>query len=415
MTSKFILAALTAGLLLGAAPGVAFAADKPAAPKISSSVLKSLSAAQAANNKKDYPTAVAALADAKKVSDRTPYDDLMINRFSMSVHVGMGDLDAADVDAEAAADADPSVIPDADKSAVYRAALQLALRAKHNDKAAKYAKLYETTTPPPPASDMALIAQALYLGGDYAGAAALAQKNVDAANAAGRAPERNDLDVVLAAQVKQKDEAGAEKTLEMLVADYGQPEDWAQINGVALTTKGMRDIDYVYMGRLMFLQAGKVNPSDASLVGSTASRLAFYGDSVQAQKLGGTGFPDNTAKADADKKTMSAQIAAGNKQNGQYNVKLAEALYGYGMYPEAITAAQLAKSKGGATDPTEADMVIGMAQTASGQYAAAATTFGGINQSNVASARVVRLWGYFAKGKANPTTAAAAPAPAPAQ
>ncbi|HSS13713.1 MAG TPA: hypothetical protein VLL04_07465, partial [Rhizomicrobium sp.] len=62
------------------------------------------------------------------------------------------------------------------------------------------------------------------------------------------------------------------------------------------------------------------------------------------------------------------------------------------------------------------DMVIGMAQTASGQYAAAVTTFGGINQSNVASARVVRLWGYFAKGKANPpTTAAATPAPAPAQ
>ena len=69
----------------------------------------------------------------------------------------------------------------------------------------------------------------------------------------------------------------------------------------------MRDIDYVYMGRLMFLQSGgKIRPEDASLIGSTASRLAFYGDSVQAQKLGGTGFPDNAAKADADKKTMGA-------------------------------------------------------------------------------------------------------------
>ena len=77
------------------------------------------------------------------------------------------------------------------------------------------------------------------------------------------------------------------------------------------------------------------------------------------------------------------------------------------MYPEAITAAQLAKSKGGATDPTEPDMVIGMSQTAAGQYPAAATTFGAINQSNPASARVVRLWGYFAKGKANPSTAPA--------
>jgi hypothetical protein len=406
MTSKYLLATLTAGLLLGTMSGAAFAQAAPKPPAISSGVRKDLGTAQTANGKKDYPAALAALDDAKKVADRTPYDDLMINRFYMSVHVGMGDLDAADVDAEAAADTDPTIVPDTDKSGIYRAALQLALRAKHNDKAAKYAKLYEATTPPPPASDMALIAQALYLGGDYTGAAALAQKNIDAATAAGRKPERNDLDVVLAAQVKEKDEPGAEKSLEALVADYNQPDDWNQIMGVALTTKGMRDIDYVYMGRLMFLQASKTNAADASLVGSTASKLAFYGDAVQAEKLGGSGFPPPDAKADADKKTMPQQIAAGSKQGGQYNVKLAEALYGYGMFPEAITAAQLAKSKGGATDPTEADMVIGMAQTASGQYAAAGTTFHGINQSNPASARVIRLWGYFANSKANPTTAA---------
>jgi hypothetical protein len=232
----------------------------------------------------------------------------------------------------------------------------------------------------------------------------MAQKNVDTATAAGQKPARNDLDVILASQVKQKDEAGAEKTLETLVASYNMPEDWNQLMAVSLTTKGMRDIDYVYMGRLMFLQSGgKIRPEDASLIGSTASRLAFYGDSVQAQKLGGTGFPDNAAKADADKKTMPAQIAAGAKQNGQYNVKLAEALYGYGMYPEAIAAAQAAKSKGGAQDATEADMVVGMAQTAAGQYANAVTTFGAVNQSNPASARVARLWGYYAKSKANPS------------
>ncbi len=274
MTSKYLFAALTAGLLLGAAP-IADAADAPAAPPITAAVRKALGTAQTANNKKDYPAALAALDDAKKVDGRTPYDNLMIDRFTMSVHVGMNDLDAADVDAEAAADTDPTVIPETEKSAVYRAALQLALRSKHNDKAAKYAKLYLATTPPPPAADQALIAQALYLGGDFAGAAQLAQKNIDAATAAGRKPERNDLDVVLAAQVKQKDEPGAEKTLEALVANYNQPDDWNQIMGVALTTKGMRDIDYVYMGRLMFLRSTKISPSDASLVGSTANKLAF--------------------------------------------------------------------------------------------------------------------------------------------
>jgi hypothetical protein len=77
------------------------------------------------------------------------------------------------------------------------------------------------------------------------------------------------------------------------------------------------------------------------------------------------------------------------------------------MYAEAETLAKAAKEKGGVTDPTEPDMVLGMAQAAQNKYADAAQTFAGVSQSNPASARVARLWGYYAKVKANPTAAAA--------
>lgn len=404
MTSKFLIAAASVSLLFAAN---AMAADAPKAPKLTHAIAVALTEAQKASNAKDYPTALAAVEKAKAVSGPTPYDTLMINRFAMGIHVGMGDMAAADVDAEAAADVDPSQIPEADKAAVYKPALQLAVNAKHLDKAVKYAKLFLATTPPPTGSDQALATMAIYQGGDYATATTIAQKNIDAATAAGQKPAISDLQIIMNSQVKQNDQAGAEKTLEALVANYGQPQDWNQIMAVALTTKGMRDIDYIYMGRLMFLQGGTVSPTDASLVGSTSSRLGFLGDAVEAQKHGATGFPPADAKADADKKTIPAQIAAGPKQNGLYNVKLAQALYGYGMYPEAIASAQLGKSKGGDPDATEADMVIGMAQAASGQYAAAVTTFAGIQAPNPAAARVVRLWGYYAKSKASPATAAA--------
>jgi lipopolysaccharide biosynthesis regulator YciM len=406
MTHKFLITAASVGFLLGAAQG-ALAADAPKAPKLTHGVAVALTDAQKSIATKDYPTALAAIEKAKAVSSPTPYDTLMINRFAMGIHVGMGDLVAADVDAETAADTDPSAIPDTDKAAVYKPALQLAVNAKHMDKAVKYAKLFLATTPPPTGADQALATMALYQGGDYAGATATAQKNIDTATAAGQKPAVSDLQIIMNAQVKQNDQAGAEKTLETLVANYGQPQDWNQIMAVALTTKGMRDIDYIYMGRLMFLQGGTVTPTDASLVGSTSSRLGFLGDAVEAQKHGAAGFPPADAKADADKKTIPAQIAAGPKQNGLYNVKLAQALYGYGMYPEAIAAAQLGKSKGGDPDATEADMVIGMAEAAAGQYAAAVTSFAGIQATNPASARVVRLWGYFAKSKASPATAVA--------
>jgi hypothetical protein len=397
MKSSTLRAALTATLLLGAATG-ALAADAKA-PKISNSVLKPLSAAQTASNKKDYPAALAAIEDAKKVSDRTPYDDLMINRFSMSIHVGAQDMAAADVDAEAAADTDPAVIPDADKAAVYKPALQLALNAKHYDKAAKYAKLYAATTPPPSAADQGLITQALYLGGDYAGATALAQKNVDAAKAAGQKPQRNDLDIIMSAQVKQKDEPGAENTLEQLVQYYNTPEDWGQILGVSLGTKGMTDIDYIYAGRLMLASGAKTTSVDGQLVGSTANKSGLYGDAEAFQKIGG---PAPDAREAADKKSFASQIAAGAKQGGEYNVKTAEAAYGYGMYADAEKMARDAKTKGGTKDPIEADMVIGQSQAAQGKFADAATTFAGITAPNPARARIVRLWGYYAKAKSAP-------------
>ena len=405
MTIKFLIAAASMGFMLGASAMTADAQPKP--PKLTPAIQKALGEAQKASIAKDFPTALAAIDKAKAVSGATPYDTLMINRFAMGAHVGMNDLAAAAVDAEAAADIDPSQIPDADKASVYKPALQLAVNAKHMDKAVKYAKLFLATTPPPTGADMQLATMALYQGGDFAGATSIAQKNIDAATAAGQKPALSDLQIIMNAQVKQNDQAGAEKTLETLVANYNQPTDWNQLMAVALTTKGMRDIDYIYMGRLMFLQGGTVTSSDASLIGSTASKLGFLGEVVEAQKRGGTGFTPADAKAEADKKTIPAQIAAGPKQNGLYNVKLAQALYGYGMYPEAIASAQLGKSKGGDPDPTEADMVIAEAQAATGKYAEAAAAFAAIQAPNPAAARVVRLWTYFVKSKASPATAAA--------
>lgn len=404
MTRKFLIAAASVCFLFGAS---AMAADAPKAPRPSNAVLKQLQAAQTASGKKDYQAALTAIEAAKQVSDRTPYDNYVIARFGTSAQVGLNNLDAATVDAEAAADTDPAVIPEAEKPGVYNTGLQLAMRAKHYDKAMKYAKALMAVNPKPTAQEMGMITMALYQGGDFAGATAIAQKNIDTATAAGQKPALSDLQIIMNAQVKQNDQAGAEKTLETLVANYNQAQDWNQLMAVALTTKGMRDIDYVYMGRLMFLHGGTVTPSDASLIGSTASKLGFLGEVVEAEKRGGTGFTPAGAKVAEDKKTIPAQIAAGAKQNGLYNIKLGQALYGYGMFPEAITAAQLGKSKGGDLDPTEADMLIGQAQAASGQYAAAAATFAGVQQPNQAAARVVRLWSYFVKSKASPATAAA--------
>lgn len=400
MIRNTVRAALTAALLLGTA-SVALAQT---APKLTAGVQKALVEAQTAAKKQDFPAAMAAIEKAKAVSSRTPYDDLQINRYGMSLYVQQKDMANAAVYGEAAADIDPAAIPETEKSAVYTAGLQLALNAKHYDKASKYAKALIALPTPPDASIQAMAAQAFYLGGDYAGAQAQAQKNVDAAKAANKQPARTDFEIIMSAQVQQKNQAGAEQTLEQMVVAFNDPKDWAQMLSVSLGIKGMRDIDYVYLGRLMFATGANIPATDMQLVGSNANKQGFYGDAEQAQKKGG---PAPDARMAADRKSIPQQITAGAKQGGEYNVKLAQALYGYGMYAEAETAARLAKSKGDAKDPTEADMVIGLSQQAQGKYSEAATTLGAITAPNPAAARVLRLWNVFVKGKASP---AAAPA-----
>jgi hypothetical protein len=416
MKRTLLRAGLAASLMLGAAALTAPAAFAAKQPPMTAAVNKSLATAQKLYGNKDYAGALAEIQKAQAVSNPKPYDTLMINRFMMQVQIALKDLNAADVAAEAAADLDPEVIPDDQKEAVYKPALQLALNSKHYDKALKYAKLLEAMPTPQDAQFQSLIMQAHYFGGDQEGAKAMAQKHIDAAKAAGQKPNRNDYDVIMSAQVKAKDEAGAEATLEQLVADYNDPEDWKQLISVSYGQKGIRDIDALYLGRLMFLVEPTPPANDASIVGGVASKMGFYGDAMKAQQAGATGFPDANANAQKDKASIQQQIAAGAKQNGTYNVKLAEALYGYGMYAEAETAARAAESKGGVADPTEVPMVLGMTLAAQNKYQESLDQFAKVQGGGPATPRIVRMWTYYVKSKMGPaTTAAAAPAPAPAQ
>jgi hypothetical protein len=374
------------------------------APKLSSGVQKQLAVAQKANGTQDWGAMKAALDAANQVSGRTDYDNYMIAEFTLAMDAGMKDYAAAAVAAQAMADSPAQ--PDAEKAKNLRNALSLSLQIKQFDKALLYAKALAATNPTD-LNNQNMIAQAYYFGKDYADAQTATQKIVDATVAAGKKPDRNTLELLLNAQVNLKNEEGAEKTLETLVANYNDPHDWGQMIDVAFSTKGLRDIDANWLGRLLFLSGADVSASDASMIGVTASHLGMLGDALAAQQHGGTGFTDPKAASDKDKATIKAQITAGQKANGQYNVKLAEALYSYGMYPDAEAAARLAIQKGGATDPSEGPMVLGQSLVAQGKYDDAIAAFGQVTGGGPATPRIVRLWVDYANIKKNPPAPAA--------
>jgi tetratricopeptide (TPR) repeat protein len=400
-----IFLAATASVALLASP--ALAADTP---HLTRSVNNALAEAQKAANKGDLNAAKEAVDKARGVDDRTDYDNYMINEVALAVAIKMNDMAAADAAAEAAADS--PALPDDQKANALRTALILANNQKHFDKAIAYAKQLEAMNSTDPVVQTA-ITQAYYLGKDYPNALNYTQKRIAAIEASGKKPDRQTLQILLDIQVAQQDEDGAEKTLEQLVAQFNDPKDWTQMIDVAMSSKGLRDVEVIWLGRLLFQTGATASKDDASLVGSTASRLTFFGDAEVAQQHGGADFPDPTARAAADKKTIQAQIKAGEKQGGQYNAKLAEALYSYGMYPEAEAAAKLAMQKGGAKDPTEPPMVLGQSLVAEGKYDDAIAAFNQVQGGGPATARITRLWVDFANIKKNPPvpeTAAAAPA-----
>jgi TolA-binding protein len=228
---------------------------------------------------------------------------------------------------------------------------------------------------------------------------AAAKQRIETDKKAGRVPDRNTLQTLLAAQSALKDEAGMADTLEEQAADYNDPSDWAEIIDITFGTKGLRDQDAIWLGRLSFVVGARVPPSNANTVGTIAGQHGFFGDAVAANAHGGQVDPDPGPRADADKKTMPDQIAQQQGQDGAYNAKLAEALYGYGMYPQAEAAARLAVQKGGNPDPSEAPMVLGQALTAQGKYDDAIVAFGQVSGGGPVTPRIARLWADYAKIK----------------
>jgi len=411
MSSYSFRAPLKAALFAAVA-SVALMASPAFSASLTRAVNNALAEAQKATNAGDLAAASAALDKARAVSGKTDYDDYMINSVAVTVAVKSQNLTAAATAAEAAADS--PAIPDDQKAATLRTALILANNQKHFDKSVVYAKALAATNPTDQTSQTAII-QAYYFAKDYPDAITAIQKRIDADKAAGKPVDRQTLQMMLDIKVAQKDEAGAEQILEQLVATYNDPADWTQMIDVAISSKGIRDVEVIWLGRLMFASGAKPSQQDLNLFGSNASRLTFFGDAQIAQQHGGTGYPDPSPRADADKKTIQAQIAAAQKQNGNYSAKLSEALYSYGMYPEAETVAKLAVTKGGATDPTEAPMVLGQSLLAQGKYDDAIAAFGQVQGGGPATARITRLWVALANIKKNPPAPPATAAAAPAQ
>ena len=209
--------------------------------------------------------------------------------------------------------------------------------------------------------------------------------------AAGKTPDaRHPAECCSTSRSALKDEAGAEKTLEELVADYNDPKDWTQMIDVAITSKGMRDVDSDLAGPPAVPgRARPVSPAGRQHVRLRPPAICtFFGDARERQdSMAAPAIPDPTAaRRRRQEDHAAADRGRTEARTAHYNAKLAEALYSYGMYPEAEAAAKLAISKGGMTDPRKRRWCWARRWSAQGKYDDAIAAFGKVTGGGPATA-----------------------------
>ena len=415
MKTNFLRAGLAASFSLfvaGALMAVpCHAADAAKPPPISKALAKPLSEANKALNAKDYTTALAKLKEAQAVSDRTDYDNYIINYYLGVVYVNTNDHPDATTAFLAAAQSTTAPLDQQHASAMHLA-IQLENEAKN------YAKIIELAQLAIKNNELdnnstAILAFAYFNTNDYANAMSTAHKAIDLNNAAGKVPERGLYQVLMNSQVLTKDMPSAVKTLETMANIYGNPEDWGRlidaiVNSLSTPTKSNRETAALYIYRLRLVTGAESAADDYLMMADLAMGQNSPGDALQALHTGINSGKLSPAKAAADLAKANArakgdeaalpaaEALAAKKATADSDVSVAEGYYGYGRYADAARVAQRAIAKGG-PKLTRATLLLGISQARAGDPAAAATL--AQVKGDPAFERAAELWTLYVTRK----------------
>ncbi|HXL98917.1 MAG TPA: hypothetical protein VN932_03230 [Rhizomicrobium sp.] len=424
VASAFLIASTTVSLAMGAPDPHSSTPSKASGEKVSKEVGVALGAAQKAAQAGDMQTALAQIKIAQAVADRTDYDNFMINRFLSSVSANLKDYATASQAYDAIiASPDFAALADPDKKSIYHDAIVVSEIQKHWQSVVTYGLANEALK----ANDVgiyAAMAVAYYNLNDHANAAIYAQKSIDMSKAAGTPPEEAALEIVMNAQAKS-DPAAALRTLESLAVNSNDPADWSQLVDHAFSIKGMKPIDALYLYRLSFSAGAMTRSDDYTYLASIANQLGYPTEAARALDQGmnsgklsaGQAGPDlSKARKGAaeDERNLAIYAASAAKaKSGEQDLKMAEDYWGYGRYADAEASARQAIAKGGLKDPSEGQMILGMALVAQDKDDEAIQTLGQVtgNEGRMAAAH---LWTLRAQAKKKQAPGSSAPAPQPA-
>jgi tetratricopeptide (TPR) repeat protein len=367
-------------------------------PKVRAAVGKGLNDAMKAIDAKDFATALTKAREVDaSIKDKTPFEEYQVAKYLgfIAINQPMPDYAAATVayNREIASGG----APDAEKAGMYAVALRLNYQTMNFPEVIKDAAELQKLQPLDDTGYLVLI-QSYYNTNDFANAAETAKKEIAAKVAAGGKPSEDVLGLLLNAQIKNKNEAGAREALDQLASISSKPEVWGQEIDFVLGAQGITDHQLLNAYRLSML-TGNMKDTDFAAMATIDLQNGLAKEAVASLTKGNkSGDLMNQANSLAARDDLNAlAVEAAKQTNGEIDVKLGESYYTYGQYDKAIEALEKGIQKGGLKDPADAQTTLGIAYLAAGQKDKALATFDQAQKAQGAGGQVAHAWWLYTK------------------
>jgi tetratricopeptide (TPR) repeat protein len=391
--------------VIGAGFGTPFAQTPPAQQPeaFRPEIATPLQAAEALIREKKYDEALARIRQTDAVADRTPAENVAIERMRAIAATGAGDVPTATRSFEAVI-ASGQLTP-ADQAKMVQVVAQLYFQGKDYPKVATWAarSLKESG----PNADMSwLMVRAQYLADDCANASRELRSMVDA-EAKTAAPNQERLAMLATCYTKLNDNAGYAYALDKLLAYYPTKELWADAIRRVESRPGFSDrlrLDVLRLRRatgtfsgtpayaaMTQLAMAAALPAEAKKVSDEgfASGALGTGADAEAQKR----LRDAAAKqvVDDEKQLPQSAKAAGAAKDGVALVNVGFAYVSAGQFDTGLALMEQGIAKGGLRQPEDAKLHLGIAYLAAGQKAKAIQAFKEVGGTD-GTADLARLW-----------------------
>lgn len=255
-----------------------------------------------------------------------------------------------------------------------------------------------------------VVAQSYYQQNDYKNAREFTGSWIRDLEKRGQRPKENAIQIYVTSCMRLKDEACTAAGFEKLVTYYPDPAGWANLMQSLFATRNDAAAFNAYR---LATEVGAMRTGDDYT--EMAQRAIEKGLPGEAQAALEAGFARKafTEKRDVDRNTRllatakeraaadRAALAKADKEaaagkSADADLRVGQAYMSYGQYPAAVAAIQRGIAKGNASDPAEAQMVLGIAQLKAGNRSEATKAFRAV-KGDADIQRVAKLWSLRAQ------------------